>query len=53
MQFTVPADGFPVNAPGPGETDLFFPVHDHHELTQTLGGGLYPNGMLTDLVFEV
>jgi len=53
MAFTVPSDGFPVNAPGPGATDLEYPVHDHHELTQTLGGGLYPNGMLTDLVFEV
>jgi FtsP/CotA-like multicopper oxidase with cupredoxin domain len=53
VQFSVPSDGFPVNAPGPGQTDLIYPVHDHHELTQTLGGGLYPNGMLTDLVFEV
>jgi FtsP/CotA-like multicopper oxidase with cupredoxin domain len=53
MGFTLPSDGFPVPAPGPGEHDLRFPVHDHHELTQTLGGGLYPNGMVTDLVFEV
>ena len=53
MAFTAPSDAYPVPAPGPGEHDLVFPVHDHHELTQTLTGGLYPNGMLTDLVFEV
>jgi FtsP/CotA-like multicopper oxidase with cupredoxin domain len=53
MAFTAPADAFPAPAPGPGRRDLDFPVHDHHELTQTLGGGLYPNGMLTDMVFEV
>jgi FtsP/CotA-like multicopper oxidase with cupredoxin domain len=53
MNFTVPSDAFPVPAPGPGRRDLEFPVHDHHELTQTLGGGLYPNGMLTEMVFEV
>jgi hypothetical protein len=51
MSFTVPRDGFPKNAPGPGETDLRYPVHDHHELTNSLGGGAYPNGMLTELEF--
>ena len=51
MDFAVPRDGYPVNAPGPGETDFRYPVHDHHELTNSLGGGAYPNGMLTELEF--
>jgi hypothetical protein len=51
MNFTVPRDGYPVNAPAPGETDFRYPVHDHHELTNSLGGGAYPNGMLTELEF--
>jgi FtsP/CotA-like multicopper oxidase with cupredoxin domain len=29
-----------------------FPVHDHQEMTQTLHGGLYPNGLLTDWHLE-
>ena len=52
LTFAPPVDGFPVNAPGPGETDLRYPVHDHHELTNSLGGGAYPNGMLTELEFK-
>jgi FtsP/CotA-like multicopper oxidase with cupredoxin domain len=51
MDFAVPRDGYPVNAPAPGETDFRYPVHDHHELTNSLGGGAYPNGMLTELEF--
>lgn len=51
MSFSQPRDGFPVNAPAPGETDFRYPVHDHHELTNSLGGGAYPNGMLTELEF--
>jgi hypothetical protein len=52
MSFTVPRDGFPVNTPGPGKTNLLYPVHDHHELTNSLGGGGYPNGMVTEMEFE-
>lgn len=52
MSFSVPRDGFPNNAPGPGKTNLLYPVHDHHELTNSLGGGAYPNGMVTELEFE-
>src|SRR3712207_2347920 len=52
VPFEDPGDAYPVPAPGPGERDLKYPVHDHQELTQTLGGGLYPNGMLTDVVIE-
>jgi len=52
MSFSVPRDGYPVNAPAPGETDFRYPVHDHHELTNSLGGGAYPNGMLTELEFK-
>jgi FtsP/CotA-like multicopper oxidase with cupredoxin domain len=51
MSFAPPVDGYPLNAPAPGETDLRYPVHDHHELTNSLGGGAYPNGMLTELEF--
>jgi hypothetical protein len=51
MNFAQPRDGYPVNAPAPGETDFRYPVHDHHELTNSLGGGAYPNGMLTELEF--
>ena len=52
LNFSPPVDGFPVNAPAPGEHDLRYPVHDHHELTNSLGGGAYPNGMLTELEFK-
>ncbi len=51
MSFSAPSDGYPVNAPAPGETNFRYPVHDHHELTNSLGGGAYPNGMLTELEF--
>ncbi len=51
MNFAQPRDGCPVNAPAPGETDFHYPVHDHHELTNSLGGAAYPNGMLTELEF--
>ena len=53
LNFTPPVDGFPLNAPAPGETDLRYPVHDHHELTNSLGGGAYPNGMITELEFKI
>jgi FtsP/CotA-like multicopper oxidase with cupredoxin domain len=46
LPFNAPPDAFP-----PVRTSTY-PVHDHEELTQTLEGGLYPNGMLTDWHLE-
>jgi FtsP/CotA-like multicopper oxidase with cupredoxin domain len=46
LPFRVPPDAFP-----PTRASVF-PVHDHQEMTQTLHGGLYPNGLLTDWHLE-
>lgn len=46
LPFRVPPDSFPRTRFGA------FPVHDHQEMTQTLHGGLYPNGLLTDWHLE-
>lgn len=46
LPFDPPVDAFPP------VRESEFPVHDHEELTQTLEGGLYPNGLLTDFVLE-
>ena len=46
LPFKVPPDAFPPTRISD------FPVHDHQEMTQTLHGGLYPNGLLTDWHLE-
>lgn len=46
LPFEAPGDAYP-----PVRTSRY-PIHDHQELTQTLEGGLYPNGMLTDWALE-
>jgi FtsP/CotA-like multicopper oxidase with cupredoxin domain len=46
LPFDAPPDAFP-----PVRRSVY-PVHDHQELTQTLEGGLYPNGLLTDWHLE-
>jgi FtsP/CotA-like multicopper oxidase with cupredoxin domain len=46
LPFTMPPDAFPPTRVSD------FPVHDHQEMTQTLHGGLYPNGLLTDWHLE-
>ncbi len=46
LPFTPPPDAFPPTRVGN------YPVHDHQEMTQTLHGGLYPNGLLTDWHLE-
>jgi hypothetical protein len=46
LPFNAPPDAFP-----PVRTSTY-PVHDHEELTQTLEGGLYPNGLLTGWELE-
>jgi FtsP/CotA-like multicopper oxidase with cupredoxin domain len=46
LPFRVPPDAFPPTRVSE------FPVHDHQEMSQTLHGGLYPNGLLTDWHLE-
>jgi FtsP/CotA-like multicopper oxidase with cupredoxin domain len=46
LPFNAPPDAYP-----PVRTSTY-PVHDHEEMTQTLHGGLYPNGLLTDWELE-
>lgn len=46
LPFKAPPDAFPPTRVSE------FPVHDHQEMTQTLHGGLYPNGLLTDWHLE-
>ena len=46
LRFHAPGDAYPPVRTG------HYPVHDHQELTQTLTGGLYPNGMLTQWTLE-
>ena len=46
LPFRMPPDAFP-----PARASVY-PVHDHQEMTQTLHGGLYPNGLLTDWHLE-
>lgn len=46
LPFRAPPDAFPP------VRESEYPVHDHEELTQTLEGGLYPNGLLTDWALE-
>jgi FtsP/CotA-like multicopper oxidase with cupredoxin domain len=46
LPFHQPLDAFP-----PARSSVY-PVHDHQEMTQTLHGGLYPNGLLTDWHLE-
>jgi FtsP/CotA-like multicopper oxidase with cupredoxin domain len=46
LPFKAPPDAFP-----PTRVSVF-PIHDHQEMTQTLHGGLYPNGLLTDWHLE-
>jgi FtsP/CotA-like multicopper oxidase with cupredoxin domain len=46
LPFRTPPDAFPPTRVSD------FPVHDHQEMTQTLHGGLYPNGLLTDWHLE-
>ena len=46
LPFNAPPDAFPV------VRSSVYPVHDHQEMTQTLEGGLYPNGLLTDWHLE-
>jgi FtsP/CotA-like multicopper oxidase with cupredoxin domain len=41
LPFHAPADAFPA------VRTSAYPVHDHQEMTQTLEGGLHPNGLLT------
>ena len=46
LPFRTPPDAFP------STRFSVYPVHDHQEMTQTLHGGLYPNGLLTDWHLE-
>jgi hypothetical protein len=41
----------PIEEWGP-ELTLSYPMHCHAEMSQTAGGGLYPNGMLAHWEME-
>jgi FtsP/CotA-like multicopper oxidase with cupredoxin domain len=46
LPFRAPPDIWPPIAQWGSELTLSYPMHCHAEMSQTAGGGLYPNGML-------
>ena len=46
LPFTAPPDIWPPIAQWGSDLKLSYPMHCHAEMSQTAGGGLYPNGML-------
>ena len=46
LPFRAPPDIWPPIARWGSELTLSYPMHCHAEMSQTAGGGLYPNGML-------
>jgi FtsP/CotA-like multicopper oxidase with cupredoxin domain len=52
LPLTPPPDIWPPMEEWGGELRLSYPMHCHAEMSQTAGGGLYPNGMLAHWEIE-
>ena len=52
LPFTPPPDIWPPIEQWGGDLKLSYPMHCHAEMSQTAGGGLYPNGMLAHWEIE-
>jgi FtsP/CotA-like multicopper oxidase with cupredoxin domain len=52
LPFKPPPDIWPPMEQWGSELTLSYPMHCHAEMSQTAGGGLYPNGMLAHWEIE-
>jgi FtsP/CotA-like multicopper oxidase with cupredoxin domain len=52
LPFKPPPDIWPPMEQWGSELRLSYPMHCHAEMSQTAGGGLYPNGMLAHWEIE-